>query len=104
MFAVWGYVLANMKPTNSRDFNSDMVVELNAMLLGPTLGEPAEAVEAILMKLCSPDLKSRTQTLQGRRLEDLGAFLYRVVNGRFYWKIRNEEDRKLQFRVASQKQ
>lgn len=103
VFAVWGYVVANMRPTDRRDNDSEMIVELNPKLLGPILGEDVKDVEKAIKFLCSPDAESRTQEAGGRRLKDLGAFLFLVVNGRTYWSIRNEEHRKEYLRVAQQK-
>jgi hypothetical protein len=99
VFAVWGYVIANMRP-EGREREARQIVELNPKLLGPILGETPADVEKAIRFLCSPDEESRTKERDGRRLEDLGAFLYLVVNGAFYRAIRNEEQRKEQLRVA----
>jgi hypothetical protein len=102
VFAVWGYVIANMRP-ESRDLEAAQIVELNPKLLGPILGESPKDVEKAIERLCAPDPESRTKEMEGRRLEDLGAFLYRVINGAFYRSIKNEEQRKEQLRLAQAK-
>lgn len=104
IFAVWGYVIANMRSERNHDKDSPQIVELNPKLLGPILGEKPQDVEKAIEFLCSPDPESRTQEKQGRRLEYQGAFLYLVVNGAFYRQIKNEEERKEQLRQASQRQ
>lgn len=100
VFAVWGYVLSNMRPENVKDRNSDMIVELNAKKLADTLGEQPTDVEAAIGVLCSPDAKSRSTEEGGRRLIDLGAFLFKVVNGRRYREIRDEAERRESCRLA----
>jgi hypothetical protein len=101
IFAVWGYVIANMRSERNHDKDSPQIVELNPKLLGPILGEKPQDVEKAIEFLCNPDPESRTQEKQGRRLEYQGAFLYLVVNGAFYRQIKNEEERKEQLRQAS---
>lgn len=99
VFAVWGYVIAKMKP----DTVVGAQVRLNPKLLGVILGEEEEKVEEAIKYLCEPDPKSTTKTAGGRRLIQLGEFDYQVVNGAKYRAIRNEEDRRLQNRIAQQK-
>jgi hypothetical protein len=93
---VWGYVIAKMKP----DSVVGAQVRLNPKLLGVILGEEEKAVEKAIEYLCDVDLKSTTKTAGGRRLIKLGEFDYQVVNGAKYRAIRNEEERRLQNRVA----
>lgn len=95
MFAVWGYVIANMKPervAEGRAFGAH--VELNAKLLAFILGEKEEVVRGVIKRLCSPDPESRSKEEQGRRLIQLGEFDYRVVNGEHYRKLRTAEERR----------
>lgn len=101
IFAVWGYVIANMRSESKHDKDSAQIVELNPKVLGPILGEKPQDVEKAIEFLCNPDPESRTQEKGGRRLEYQGAFLYLVVNGAFYRQIKNEEERKEQLRQAS---
>lgn len=95
-FAVWGYVIATMK----LDRAVGAQVELNPILLAAILGEDSGDIEKVIEKLCSPDPKSSTPTEEGRRLVRLGQFVYRVVNGEKYTRIRNEEERREQVRAA----
>lgn len=101
VFAVWGYVIANMMPSkNSDGTNGGSVVELNPRILGPILGESVEDVRKAIDKLCSPDAESRSKEDEGRRMRYLGAFLYRVTNGDYYRAIRDEATRRAQVRDA----
>lgn len=101
MFAVWGYVIANMKPEKvvsvegkERKMAIGAHVELNHKLLAFILGEKESVVEKVIEELCSPDPQSRSKEEQGRRLIKLSEFDYRVVNGEQYRSIRSAEDRR----------
>ena len=96
VFAVWGYVIAKMKP----DATVGYQVELNPKLLSFIIGEKKEVIEQALKVLCSPDKDSRTKEEQGRRLVKIGEFDYRVVNGLKYATIKNEEQRREKNREA----
>lgn len=98
VFAVMGYVIANMKP----DAEVGMQVELNALLLGAILGEQPADIEAAIEFLAGPDPASRSKEEGGRRLVRLGQFDYKVVNGLKYRGIRDERDRREYNRVAQQ--
>jgi hypothetical protein len=98
-FAVWGYVIAKMRP----DDELGAVVILNSRLLAPILGESVESVQESIDWLCSPDPESRSKTEEGRRLIRLGQFDYRVVNGAYYRSLRDEEQRRIQNREAQQR-
>lgn len=98
VFAVMGYVIANMKP----DAEVGMQVELNALLLGAILGEQPADIEAAIEFLAGPDPASRSKEEEGRRLVRLGQFDYKVVNGLKYRGIRDERDRREYNRVAQQ--
>lgn len=87
VFAVWGYIIAHMKPP-------EFDVELNPKLLAFILGDTNEAVLSAIDKLCSPDPKSRTKVEEGRRLLKKGEYLYHVVNGELYAKMRSHAERK----------
>lgn len=90
VFAVWGYVIATMKPDREVGFQ----VELNSKLLANTLGEPEDTIADAIRFLCSPDPKSRSKLEEGRRLVQLSEYDYRVVNGQHYHAIRDEESRR----------
>lgn len=85
VFAVMGYVIANME----LDPEVGAQVELNAELLGHVFGEPEPVVQKAIDFLCQPDPKSRSKDEDGRRLVRVGEYAYRVVNGLKYFKIRN---------------
>lgn len=87
MFAVWPYVIAHMKPNRDR---SIFTVELNSQLMSVLIGEKEEEIEETIGKFCEPDVRSRTQDHEGRKLIKLGTFEYEVVNGAVYDQIRRE--------------
>lgn len=89
VFAVWGYVLANMHVSQEGGAN----VELNPKLLAAILGGDERAIEDAIEFLCTPDPRSRTKDEDGCRLVREGQFLYRVVNALRYNAIRNEVER-----------
>lgn len=89
-FAVWGYVISHMQPNRTHG----TTVELNPGIIGFLLGEKQEVVEEVIEKMCGPDDRSRTKDKEGRKLEKIGEYSYLVVNGDYYRKIRNEQDRR----------
>jgi hypothetical protein len=89
-FAVWGYVIANMKP--NRSFGC--TVELNPEIVAFLIGDPLEDVEIAIRKMCEPDSRSRTKVKEGRRLERVNEYMYLVVNGDYYRSIRTETERR----------
>lgn len=90
VYAVWGYVIATMKP----DKAVGMQVTLNPALLAVVIGEKESVMQSAIDYLCAPDARSTTPDEGGRRLVKLGMFDYRVVNGAKYTKIRSEEERR----------
>lgn len=90
VFAVMGYVIANMTPTGLEVDGGKMAVELNPKLLAFIIGEPEAEIATAIELLCSPDAESRSKEHDGRRLLRLGQFEYEVVNG---WKYRDREVR-----------
>lgn len=99
VFAVWGYVIAKMKP----DKDVGAQVDLNPTLLSFILGDKESVIEGAIAKLCRPDPKSTTPDNEGRRLVKLGQFSYQVVNGAKYMAIRNEEERRRSNRESQQR-
>lgn len=85
IFAVMSYVIAYMKPDPTMGYQ----VELNAKDLAARIGDTVERMQAAIEFLCSPDEESRTPTDDGRRLVKIGAYDYRVVNGRHYNEVKN---------------
>jgi hypothetical protein len=90
IYAVWGYVIANMRP----DKKVGAQVELNPKLLAFIIGETEKEITEAIVRLCAKDDRSRTKEEEGRRLVKLGEFDYQVVNGAKYAAIRNEEERR----------
>jgi hypothetical protein len=107
VFAVWGYAIANARPSR-RDGES--YVEMNPTLLAATFATTVDAVAQALRFLESPDPNSRRKVEQGRRLmligddNSAGPRQYRVVNGRHYRDIRDEDQRREQNRNAKRRQ
>lgn len=99
-YAVMGYVIANQQPNADRTVYH---VELNPGFLAAIFGEGVKEVEKAIEFLCKEDPKSQTPDEKGKRLVHVGAFLYRVVNGAMYAKIRNEEERREQNRLAQER-
>jgi len=95
-FAVWGYVISHQRPPHFE-------VELNPKILAVMIGEAPEDIERAIEMFCQPDPESRTDTLEGRKLERIGTFLFRVVNGLVYDRIRNNEERKEYWREQKRK-
>lgn len=89
-FSVWGYVISHMVP--NRDHGT--TVELNPGIIAFLIGMQESAVEKKIHQMCQPDLKSRTKDEDGRKLVKLSEYVYRVVNGDYYRKIRNEQERR----------
>lgn len=77
VFAVMGYIISNTSHKTS-------CVELNTTILATIIGEPKQAIESAIEKLCAPDPQSRTKTEDGRRLIKRGEFEYFVVNFKHY--------------------
>lgn len=93
VFAVWSYAIANADVKG--------YVEINAAMLAPIIGEPKEKIVDALKKLIAPDPESRTKSEGGARMVREGQFIYRLVNQPVYRKIRDEDERRLQQRVAA---
>lgn len=100
VFALMGYVIANMQP----DSEVGAQVELNPKILATILGEKEEAVIGAIELLCGEDEDSRSKAAGGKRLIRLGQFSYQVVNGVHYLKIRSEEALREYNREAKRKQ
>jgi hypothetical protein len=100
MFAVWPYVIANMRA----DSVMGAQVDLNPKLLAFILGTDESDVRKTIDRLCSTDDQSTSKKEDGRRLIKIGEFTYRVVNGASYMEIRNEEERREYFRLAKRLQ
>jgi hypothetical protein len=94
VFAVWGYVIAHTKASR---------VELNPKKLSDTLGGDIKDIESAIGFLRKPDPASRFKEHDGRRLVKEGEYQYFVPSWETYARIKNEEDRREQNRVAQQR-
>lgn len=94
-FAVWGYVISHMTPNRTHG----TTVELNPDIVAFLIGEEADVVRGVVARMCGPDPKSRSKDAEGRKLVQVAEYTYQVVNGDYYRKIRNEEERREYQRV-----
>jgi len=85
VFAVWGYVIANMVKGH---------VELNPTYLALVLGGSESDIVAAIDYLLQPDPNSRSPEHEGRRLIRDGQFQYFIPTAEKYRLIRNEEERR----------
>lgn len=85
VFAVWGYIIAHAREGR---------VELNPTILAAVLGAPQADVTAAIDFLASPDERSRSKEYEGRRLVQVGEFLYEVPTHEKYRSMRDDDDRK----------
>lgn len=90
VFAVMGYVISHMQP----GFDREEYVHLNPKLLSAVIGESQEVIQKAIDYLTAPDPDTTSPGEDGRRLVLTTPFMYRVVNGRHYREVVNEEDRK----------
>jgi hypothetical protein len=100
VFAVWPYVIANMRA----DREVGAQVDLNPKLLAAIIGEKEALIEEAIGKLCAPDPSSTSKVDEGRRLVRVGQFAYRVVNGANYMAIRDLEHKRQYDREQKRKQ
>lgn len=100
MFAIWGYVLTHQQGNRDRSY---FTVELNAEIVAFLIGESESEVALTIEKCCQPDPESRSQEKEGRRLVKLGPYLYEVVNGPYYDKLKREVDKRESDRVRQER-
>lgn len=96
VFAVWTYVITTMR----EDKQVGVQVELRPKNLEFYLGEPEQDIQEAIDFLCKDDPDSTCQEDGGKRLIPVGKFVYRVVSGASYLKIRTEEDLREYRRLA----
>lgn len=107
VFAVLAYAISNARPARA---DGECYVEINPMLLAATFSTPANEIMETLRYLESPDPNSRSPREEGRRLALVGDDIchgprqYRLVNGRKYREMRDEDDRREQNRHAKRRQ
>ncbi len=103
VFAVWGYVISNMRVTKL-----EAHVELNPRVMATVFGsDPRTMIDAIAV-LEAPDDESRSTTHEGRRLvlmtaRTSGPMQFLVVNGYKYRHTRDEDARKATNRKSQRK-
>lgn len=95
VFAIWPYIIANA--------DADGFVELNPKLMALLIGMTEEEVGDVIFGFLEPDAQSRTKRAEGRKLERVGEFMYRVVNFEKYQTMRTYEIRRAQNRAAAAK-
>jgi hypothetical protein len=101
-FAVMGYVIASQAPLG-KEKDSPLYVELNPAMIADIFGESEKDILEAIGFLCAPDVSSRSKEEQGRRLVQEGQFTYRVVNGRFYRDLADEERRAESARIYTKR-
>lgn len=76
--------------------------EINPIIIAAAIGGgvTAEEVEAAIAMFCAPDPKSRTKAFEGRRLEQTGEFIYKILNWEDHQKPADMTERREQVRLA----
>jgi hypothetical protein len=90
VFAVMAYVISHMQPASS----GEEYVRLHPQLLATAIGEKEADMAKAIAFLCKKDAATTTEAEEGRRLVLESPYLYRVVNGKYYRGLMNEEDRR----------
>lgn len=97
VWAVWGYCIGNAEPPG--------LVELYPGTVADALGTTEEEVAKAISFLMSEDPKSRSDVKEGRRLEWVSEYIYRMINWekydalsgndeqRDYWRRKKAESR-----------
>lgn len=91
-FAVWSYCIAKAKPPQG-------LIELNPVLIAAVIGDPRDAIERAIKKLCGPDNNTHTKGSNGQRLEHIGAYTYRMVNWKVYRGPKSPEQLREYYRI-----
>ena len=92
VFAVMGWVIVNMRPDRTKD--REEYVRIQPTILAAAIGEPESRIQEAIDFLCKADPKSTSPQDDGRRLVMESPYVYRVVNGKYYREIKNEEDQR----------
>lgn len=92
VYAVWSYCIAKAKPPQG-------LIELNSRLVAAVIGEDVKTIDDAINKLCAPDENTHTNGSEGRRLEHVGAFTYRMVNWKLYRGPKSPEQLREYYRV-----
>lgn len=93
-FAVWSYVIAHTKPSQTDDGQETGVVEINPPVLAAALGTTPADVEEAIAYLCQKDPRSRNPAHDGCRLVHVGSFIYEVPSFPIYQRKQNSDERK----------
>lgn len=99
VFSLMPYVISHMEP----DKEGEEFVVLNPEILATTFGATEKEVQKAIEFLCAPDPKTDTEGNEGRRLMPRSRYLFWVVNGKFYRRIQDEEDRREKAAARQQK-
>jgi hypothetical protein len=91
-FAVWSYCIAKARPPQG-------IVELNPAILAAIIGEHPKTIEGAIEKLCKPDKASHTNGSEGRRLERVHPYTYRMVNWKLYRGPKSPEQLREYYRI-----
>ena len=86
--------------------DKDGYIDRTFRVIADETGMPLDDVKNAILELESPDTDSRSQELDGRRLERMDGHRnwgWRIVNHSKYSAIKNEEDRREQNRIAQAK-
>lgn len=94
--AVWAYIVANATDASG-------TVELNVQIVGACIGMSPESVQVVIDRFCEPDPKSRSKTMDGRKLIKQGEYSYSIVNYEKYRAIKNEAARRESNREAQRR-
>lgn len=95
VFALWPYIISNCDRYG--------FLELNPEIVAFEIGMPEDRVIAVLDGFLKPDPKSRRKELEGRKLERVEEYMYRVVNYEYYRSQKNVEDRRDSNREAAER-
>ena len=95
VFALWTWILSHCDKTGH--------LEINPKLAALQIGMDEEEARKTIVFFMKPDPASRTPDLEGRKLEKVGVYLYRVVNYEKYLAVRNRDQRREQNRVAQER-
>lgn len=90
VYAVMSYVIAFMQPDKERVEH----VRLQVGYLAKVIGEEPGVIQAAIDFLMKEDAASNSPEDKGARLVLEAPFTYRVVNGRYYRELKDEDDRR----------
>lgn len=86
VFAIWGFCIANAEAPGR--------VELMPDYLAQIIGCPEVDIVQAIEYLTSPDPRSRSSEEGGRRLIQIGRYMYQIVNWAYYSELNGDEDQR----------